>query len=117
MMSKMRSLTSRNENHQYFKSLQQRKLMFLEVMFPSSKHVRPRQDTSVAKIHRQQKDVADFSKNVVLHQDVKDVMIVIRIVIIPHSARKDDTFGISIKRPQKMTLKLISLKRSIMEKI
>ena len=91
--------------------------MFLEVMFPSSKHVRPRLDTLVAKTLRQRNDVVDFSKNVVLPQDANDVMIVIRIVIIPHSARNDDTFGISIKRPQKMTLKLISLKRSVMEKI
>ena len=91
--------------------------MFLEVMFPSSKHVRPRLDTLVAKTLRQRSDVVDFSKNVVLPQDANDVMIVIRIVIIPHSARNDDTFGISIRRPRKIRLKLISLKRNAMQRI
>ena len=91
--------------------------MFLEVMFQDSKHVRPRPDTSVAKTLKQQNGVADSSKNVVLRQDAKDAMIVIKIVIIPHFARNDDTTGISIKGPPKKTSKLISMKRSVMRKI
>ena len=72
MMSLMRNLTCRNESHQYFKILLQNELMHQEVMFPSSKHVQHRPNTSVAKKLMQQNVVADFSRNVVLHQDARD---------------------------------------------
>ena len=116
MMSQMRNLTSRNVSRQYFKNLQQRKLMSREVIFQNSKHVQHRPDTSAEKTLRRPNGVADFSKNVVLRLDAKDVMTVIRIIIIQRSARDDGITGTSISKPQKIILSLTSLRRSVMQR-
>ena len=117
MMNQMKSLSFFTMTHPYFKNLQQRKLMCREVMSQSSKHVQHRPDTSVAKILKLQKDFADFNKNVVLLLDAKDVMIVIKIVVIQHSVRNDDIIGINIRRCQKVRSMSTSLRRNVKQKI